>query len=86
MRAFLPTEPGPVAQAGTDGKKLMNKKFVLFTDGSEGLIFAKIHRDGLEKTPRRLSATEFDSARSAYEIGGLVFGLVEQKKWRVGQR
>ena len=64
----------------------MKKKYVLFTDGSDGLIYARFNREGFEKTGRRVCATEFDSARSAYEIGALVLGTLEQKKWRAGQR
>lgn len=62
------------------------KKFVLFTQTVDGLVFARVDRNGFKKTARRASATEFDRASSAYEVGALVLKYGEQSKWQVGQR
>lgn len=64
----------------------MKKKFVLFTQTVDGLIFARINRDGFEKTARRASATEFDSAAAAYEVGEMVLNYGEKSRWQVGKR
>jgi hypothetical protein len=64
----------------------MNNKFVLFMESSDSVVFARVDRCGLEKTPKRKNATEFDSASAAYEVGALMLTISEQSKWQVGQR
>lgn len=64
----------------------MKKKFVLFSQTVDGLIFARIDRGGLKTTDRRAYATEFDSASAAYEIGEMVLNYGEKSRWQVGQR
>lgn len=55
-------------------------------ESSDSVVFARVDRCGLEKTPKRKSATEFDSAAAAYEVGALMLTTSEQSKWQVGQR
>lgn len=64
----------------------MKKKFVLFCQQVDGLLFARIDRDGLKTTDRRAYATEFDSASAAYEVGELVLKYGEKSRWQVGKR
>jgi hypothetical protein len=68
------------------GEKPMKKKYVLFTQTEDGLVFARVDRDGMKTTDRRGSATEFDSASAAYEVGELVLKCREKSRWKVGQR
>jgi hypothetical protein len=63
----------------------MKKKYVLFVDTGDGLVFARINRDGMNKTDHRDSATEFDSASAAYRVGELMLTTREKSQWKVGQ-